>query len=244
LGNPLTSMKILVQAALSREDREAGIDKGRPGASGGPCLGGRDLMVIEEEITRLERLVQSFLLFGRPPQIEKRTVDVRPLVAQTIGLVGGRSTAAETTIEFSPPREPVMATVDPGQFRQVVLNLLLNALDAAGRGGRIEVWLENGPDGWLTLRVADSGGGLPLSLGNRIFAPFVTTKETGLGLGLSICKRVAEAHGGGITAANRPHGGAEFALRLPPADCQGRGAGATVTSAQSRGDDADNACGR
>jgi signal transduction histidine kinase len=68
---------------------------------------------------------------------------------------------------------------------------------------------------WLTLRVSDSGTGLPAGLGQRIFEPFVSTKETGLGLGLSICKRIVEAHDGEIRASNRPGGGAIFTLRLP-----------------------------
>jgi signal transduction histidine kinase len=134
-----------------------------------------------------------------------------------------------------------MIQADIGQVRQVVLNLLLNALDAVSAGGT--VWLKIGkkgsevfseilspeiptrsektpdpffpPDGWLVLCVADTGHGLPAYLGERIFEPFVTTKETGVGLGLSICKRIVEAHGGQIAAANRPAGGALFTVRLP-----------------------------
>ena len=66
------------------------------------------------------------------------------------------------------------------------------------------------------LRVTDNGCGLPADLGDRIFTPFVTMKELGLGLGLSICKRIVEAHGGSIAAANRAEGGAVFTIRLPP----------------------------
>jgi signal transduction histidine kinase len=68
---------------------------------------------------------------------------------------------------------------------------------------------------WLVLRVADTGPGLPAGLGQGIFAPFVSTKGTGMGLGLSICKRIVEAHGGEITAADRLGGGAVFSVRLP-----------------------------
>jgi two-component system sensor histidine kinase HydH len=90
-------------------------------------------------------------------------------------------------------------------------------LDALPGGGLINVVLEYEGDSWLTLRVADNGCGLPTSLGERIFEPFTTTKETGLGLGLSICKRIALAHGGTISGANRAEGGAVFTLRLPAA---------------------------
>jgi signal transduction histidine kinase len=67
----------------------------------------------------------------------------------------------------------------------------------------------------VAIEVADDGPGLPAVLGERIFEPFVTTKETGPGLGLSICRRIAEAHGGSIVAADRPGGGASFVVRLP-----------------------------
>jgi two-component system, NtrC family, sensor histidine kinase HydH len=226
LRNPLTSMKILVQAAM---------EEGGAGAG----LAGRDLIVLEDEITRLERLVQSFLEFARPPQIEKRTLEVRPLVEKTIALFADQAALKDTRIELvvseasnvavpalagsdengqkaELKQEPIVAALDPGQIRQVLLNLLTNALEAGGpAGGVIDVRLESCSDGWLTICVADRGCGLPADLGARIFAPFVTTKEAGLGLGLSICKRIAEAHNGTIASTDRPGGGAEFSLRLP-----------------------------
>ena len=111
--------------------------------------------------------------------------------------------------------------MDADQFRQVLLNLLLNALEAVRRGGAVGVAVEQTADGGASLAVTDDGCGLPADLGDRIFAPFITTKETGLGLGLSICKRIAEAHGGAITAADRAEGGAVFTLRLPPPEGAG-----------------------
>jgi signal transduction histidine kinase len=197
LRNPLTSMKILVQAA-------------RDGAS----LGGRDLAVLEEEITRLERLVRLFFDFARPPRPEKKVVDLGPLVEQCLGLLAARATRSGSHLAFARPASAIRAEVDPGQLRQVVLNLLVNALDVTPTGGSVEVSLAMDAAG-VVLTVADTGGGLPKELGERIFTPFTTTKETGLGLGLSICKRIAEEHGGAITAANRPEGGAVFTLSLP-----------------------------
>jgi signal transduction histidine kinase len=198
LRNPLTSMKILVQAAQD-----------------GGSLGGRDLTVLEEEITRLERLVRLFLDYARPPQPEKKVLDTRPLVEHCLGLLAARATAGGTRLAFARPPDEVRAAVDPGQFRQVVLNLVVNALESVASGGTVEIGLEQDGAGGLTLRVADTGGGLPEALGERIFAPFMTTKETGLGLGLSICKRIAEGHGGTVTGENRAGGGAVFTLRLP-----------------------------
>jgi signal transduction histidine kinase len=211
LRNPLTSMKILVQAASAREPNGPGGES--PAA--GPGLGGRDLAVLEEEITRLERLVQTFVHFARPPEPEKRRVELRELIEQTVGLVVGRAAACQGRVECELPAGPVPVVVDPGQVRQVLLNLLINALEAVPAGGTVRVRAQTDADRWVTLRVEDDGCGLPASLGPRIFAPFVSTKETGLGLGLSICKRIVEAHGGTIDAGNRPEGGAAFTVRLP-----------------------------
>jgi signal transduction histidine kinase len=212
LRTPLTSMKILVQAAQLGEgwiaDEAAG--------AVGPYLGGRDLAVFEDEISRLEKLIQSFLDFARPSQLAKKAVEVGTVVKQVIGLLLGRAARTSVRIAFSPPQGSVWADVDPNLFRQVVLNLLLNALDAVQPGGSVHIVVENDADGGLLLSVADEGCGLPPDLGERIFTPFVTTKETGLGLGLSISKRIVEAHGGSITAENRPEGGAVFTIRLPP----------------------------
>jgi signal transduction histidine kinase len=209
LRNPLMAMKILVQAAAEASP---------------PVLADRDLAVLEEEITRLERSTETFLDFARPPQMERRTFDLRPLITQVLDLVSVRAQRMGVHLRCDVPEDlalPIQA--DMGQIRQVLLNLLINALDATPEGG--SVWLEieksvRAPaDGdsheWLTLRICDTGSGLPGGLGANIFEPFVSTKPSGLGLGLSICKRIVESHGGVIRAGNRREGGAAFTVSLP-----------------------------
>ncbi len=218
LHNPLTSIKMLIQGALTENEARSLEERG---AFHGPVLAGRDLDVVDEELTRLEGLVKSFLDFARPPAPERRNVDVSSLVEQTLELIADRASAAGVTVTFHPPRDLVRIALDPGQFRQVVLNLVINALDAVKMGGRIEVCLGQDNEGRLTLRVVDNGCGLPPELGSQIFDPFITSKETGLGLGLSICKRIAEAHGGAIGCKNRPEGGAEFFVRFPASGAKG-----------------------
>jgi signal transduction histidine kinase len=241
LRNPLMAMKVLVQAAAAGDD------------PAGLC--GRDLTVLDDEISRLERLLQTFLDFARPPEPEKRLIDVQQILEATVGLVAGRAARQGVCIHSDPPQTPVFVEADVGQVRQVVLNLLLNALDVLPGGGT--VWVEiskadKGKDGqevkeggsfstraaWLVLRVADNGPGLPAKLGQHIFEPFVSTKETGLGLGLSICRRIIEAHGGEITAADRPGGGAVFTVRLPLSERninQGSGVRGQESGARNQG---------
>jgi signal transduction histidine kinase len=206
---------MLVQGALTESDPDA---HEATDAFPVPVLAGRDLTIVDAEVTRLEGLVRSFLDFARPPVPERRVVEICSLVEETLGLVAGRASAAGVAFALDCPARSMRVAIDPGQIRQVVLNLVLNALDTVKAGGRIEIGLKQDKDGVLTLRVADNGRGLPPELGARIFEPFITSKETGLGLGLSICKRIAEGHGGTIVGKNRSGGGAEFVVRLPAKD--------------------------
>lgn len=130
LRNPLMPMKMLVQAALERGD-DAG-------------LKGRSLHVINDEISRLEKSIQSFLDFARPPVPEKSTVDITEVIRQVINLVNGRARQQEVKIIQNLPVTSVIAIVDQSQIRQLILNLLLNALDALPNGGTIQISIDTG----------------------------------------------------------------------------------------------------
>lgn len=203
LRNPLMAIKILVQAAGDRDG----------------ALRGRDLAVVEEEIGRLEGSIQALLDFARPPEPAKRDVDIRQLIGQTVDLISARAEQQHVALLSHSPVHAATVEVDGGQIRQVLLNLLFNALDALPDGGLVHIDTmpeSRGGEGYV-IRIADNGIGLPNDLGERIFEPFVSTKETGTGLGLPICRRIIEAHGGEITAAKGSDGGAEFIIWLPRA---------------------------
>ena len=209
--NPLMPMKMLVQAALERND--------------GRGLCGRQLEVVEEEIVRLERSIQVFLEFARPVSPEMSEFDIVAVVAQALELVEARAQKQSVGLRRRMSQLPIMMVADVGQVRQVLLNLLLNALDAMPEGGEAAISIrrlvsDDVPAvarciSWCEIRISDSGTGLADDVLSRVFEPFVTTKETGTGLGLSICKRIIIAHGGEIAVRNLPHGGAEFSIRLP-----------------------------
>lgn len=204
IRNPLMAIKLLVQAAADRPD--------------GPALRPRDFQVLEEEIARLEQIVAGFLDFARPPRPEPRPVDVAEAAQQAVDAVRPRAELQGVKLAVETDGGPVVASADPNQLRQVVLNLLINALDAQPRGGEVRVGVRlerRGGGSHLLLTVTDAGPGVAPGVADRIFEPFVSTKESGLGLGLSICRRIAETHGGTLTAADRPGGGAVFTLRLP-----------------------------
>jgi signal transduction histidine kinase len=201
--NPLTAIKLLVQSALERG----------PDAQ----LNGRDLQVLEEEVDRLEQLTSTFLDFARPPRLEKQPVDLTEVAQRALNLLAPRADLHGVRIDFF--AEPQLTPIegDPSQLHQVFYNLLVNALEVAPVGTSVSVRLAKASSSppAVILTVEDRGAGLPPNLGDRIFEPFVSTKETGMGLGLSICRRVVESHGGTIRAENVPKGGARFVVTLP-----------------------------
>ncbi len=204
LRNPLTSIKGLVQV-----NREEATTRGTAAATS------EDLGIIEQEIRRMERTLQTFLDFARPPKLQRRRQGLAPLVERVFSLVGGRGARQQVTLKLDPPEAPVEVEIDPDQIQQMLLNLILNALDVMQEGGIVEVVLSPPRQGWIELQVRDTGSGIPEALLPRIFDPFVSSKETGLGLGLAVSRRIAEDHGGILSAANQPGGGACFLLRLP-----------------------------
>jgi PAS domain S-box-containing protein len=201
LRNPLTSIKGLVQVNL----REAT-------ARGLPA---EDLRVIEHEVRRMERTLQTFLDFARPPRPDRRRLDLADVVGRVYALVGGRARKQRAALRFPRPDGPAWVDGDRDQLQQLLLNLVLNALDAMPHGGVVEVELRPPRDGYVELLVRDTGPGIAPHILPKVFETFVSGKETGVGLGLPVSRRIAEDHGGGLTAYNLPAGGACFALRLP-----------------------------
>ena len=201
IRNPLTAIKMLVQAG--QEDPE------RAG------LSGDDLRVIEGEIRRMERSLQTFLAFARPPKLERRPVNLLDVIGNVVGLIRGRADKQRVDVRLEAPDAPVTLTADGSQLQQVLVNLTLNALDAMPAGGSLTLRVRRRSTGRVEIEVADNGPGISREVLPRLFEPFVSSKDTGLGLGLVISRRIVEDHGGTLGAANRLGGGASFFVRLP-----------------------------
>jgi two-component system, NtrC family, sensor histidine kinase HydH len=203
IRNPLTSVILLIEAC--RKD---------PAAGG---LTDEDLDLIEDELHRIERSLQTFLDYSRPPEPRRTATDLGAVARDALALVRPRADQQRVRIAIEMPPGPVALHADAEQLRQVALNLLLNALDALPGGGTIEVAVRPATDGPAELTVADSGAGIAPELLPRLFEPFASTKDTGVGLGLAVSRRIVEDHGGEIRGCNRPGGGACFTIRLPAA---------------------------
>jgi two-component system sensor histidine kinase HydH len=195
--NPLTSIKMLVQAAQEVHGE----------------LTPEDLRVIESEVRRTEKTLQTFLDFARPPKAERRPTDLVATVRQVFDLLRPRADQQKVNL-FLRGVGDLTLTADEGQLRQVLVNLGLNALDAMPHGGTLTVTVSR-DHGTAVVEVVDTGPGISKDMLSRLFQPFASGKDTGLGLGLVISRRIVEDHGGTIGSANRVGGGASFILTLP-----------------------------
>lgn len=201
IRNPLTSIKGLIQLNL-RKAKASGLPPGH-------------LEVIEQEIRRMERTLHVFLDFARPPEPERRPLILADVVDRVFAVVKGRAKKHRVSLRLFQPDEPVWIDGDQDQLQQLLLNLVLNSLDVMPRGGAVEIDLRTPRDGHVELFVRDTGPGIAAHILPKVFETFVSNKETGVGLGLPVSRRIAEDHGGNLSAYNLPGGGACFLLRLP-----------------------------
>lgn len=173
----------------------------------------RHIERLGQQVTLCSSIIQDLLEMARDRPAERRPVDIASLVDYAIAdLEGSRDVRVIFDLEGS-----TTVLVDASQIRQLILNLVTNAIQAARTGPRgvtVEL-VARGRD--LVLRVLDDGAGIAPEVMPRLFEPLFTTRTRGVGLGLSLCRRVCEKHGGTIRAGNRPTGGAVFEARLPGA---------------------------
>jgi signal transduction histidine kinase len=203
--NPLATIKVLVEGALRTKNASP--------------LSSQELTVMYGEITRLEKIVQDYLNFARPSEPNRSLGDVREVVDQAAALLQSAARRQGILLVVSYPSQPLWAKVDHDQLRAVLINLLLNAIEAMPKGGPLRIALDAMAQ-QIKLTVEDTGTGIHPDIFKRLFSPFVTSKPSGTGLGLCISKQIVESHGGRITAANRAEKGAVVTITLPVADSE------------------------
>ncbi len=170
---------------------------------------------------RAGQVIRRLREFVQKHEIERRREDINTLVQEAVGLalIGATSAGVVSQIDLDPNVPP--AFVDKVQIQQVILNLVRNAIEAMSQSRdrvlKIDTRNENGD---ALVRVTDTGSGLAPSLAKKLFEPFQTTKSTGMGIGLSICRSIVETHGGRIWAEGNPAGGTIFSFTLPSAEAE------------------------
>jgi nitrogen fixation/metabolism regulation signal transduction histidine kinase len=196
---PIRSVAGSLEALVQREPRPADWEEDLR----------RGLGVIAARTEALRRFMDAYAQLARLPAPNRRKVEVGPLVRRVAGL----ETRVPVTVEDG---RATTIDADPDQLEHLLINLARNGAEAAaGTGGRDRLsWsLVEKPAPALEIRVDDDGPGLPPSA--NLFVPFFTTKPGGSGIGLVLCRQIAEAHGGTLALANRPGGGCRATLRLP-----------------------------
>jgi signal transduction histidine kinase len=178
------------------------------------CAGGdrEALIVAERQLSRMATDLKRFFDLGRAAQ-RHEPCSLNDLIEQTVDLLRPQCQHAHTELIWKKPDQEAIASGDRGQLEHLLLNLLGNAVEAAGPGGTVEVRLIQQEAKW-TVEIVDSGPGPPPQVVPRLFEPFVTGKPGGIGLGLSVAKQVAEAHGGTI-AWERKNDRTCFRVELP-----------------------------
>ena len=173
----------------------------------------RNLALVEREAQRCSAIVRNLLDFARERPIAQKAMDVNAALDEALSLVANQIAMQGVALHRTHAElPPVLA--DFGQLRQAFVNVVMNACEAMGRGGRLEVATRTS-DGTNEIVIADTGPGIPPERLRKIFDPFFTTKEKGTGLGLSVVYGIVERHGGSIDVDSRVGEGTTFTFRLP-----------------------------
>jgi len=175
------------------------------------------LRIISEESMRLNKIVDDFLKFARPNEPHFQQVDLHLLIQETILLFKNRF--QDITVQLDLDATLPLIPCDPDQIRQVLVNLLINAIEAMPQGGLLAISTgilnDRNNNSNVTIKIRDSGVGIPDIDLKRIFQPFFTTKKDGVGMGLAVCERIIQNHDGSIQVKSQLGVGTEFLISFP-----------------------------
>lgn len=202
IRNPLTCIRGLVQLLMVRETP--------------PDMSARYLAIVLAEIERIEGITRDLLQMSRSPRLSSVPLDLNALLEEICLIFTGETALGQMTVyrKLQPNLPPVH--VNPAQFKQVFMNILRNATEAVGPGGRIDVSTEYLPSRRsVVVEIADDGPGVPPEARARLFEPFFTTRPGGTGLGLAVSQSIVRSHGGEIVVDGGPGQGAIFRVLIP-----------------------------
>ncbi|UQX56427.1 ATP-binding protein [Cytobacillus pseudoceanisediminis] len=170
--------------------------------------------VINDEISRINEIVSEFLILGKPAAQKMETLDLRNIIKELEPLIFSEANLHNVTFESAISDEPVMVECTKDQMKQVILNLTKNAFESMEGGGKLTIKL-NKMHSKCQLKIADTGSGISEDEIEKIFHPFYTSKETGTGLGLVVCRRILHSFGGEIFITSKETKGTHVDIFLP-----------------------------
>jgi signal transduction histidine kinase len=202
IKNPLNAM--VIHVALLRQKL----------ADAGPEARGY-LDVLDEEIRRLDRVVQGFLTFTRPEELQLDYVRLDEVIKEVLRLVSGEAGKKGIDVETDIPDDLPPVHGDRELLQQAFLNLMLNACEAMPEGGRLGVMTRRGGNGRVEVDIEDSGMGISSDQLPKIFDLYYTTKDGGSGIGLSLVYRIVQLHDGDVEVDSTQGDGSRFTIKLP-----------------------------
>jgi two-component system NtrC family sensor kinase len=182
-----------------------------------------DLETIAAATERVRKIVKGLLDFSRQTKLDPEPTDINRLVSATVGLLENQALVKGVAVKFTPGENLPMLTLDRSQMQSVLMNLIINALDATAPGGQIKIFTAPGLSGdgaiqkGVEITVADTGSGIPPEHLDKLFDPFFTTKAVGqgTGLGLSVSQGIVQRHHGHIRVQSEMGKGTRFFVWLP-----------------------------
>lgn len=198
IRNPLTSIMGLTQLLKEKNHQNKYLD------------------IMNDELERMESLVNQFVLLGKPTDIQPESCDMNKLLANTVELMKSNSRLRDTTVTFVPTQADLTITVDASKIKQVLINFIKNAFEAMPNGGEVRVESSlNEEMNEAHISIKDSGVGMTEEEINQLGRLFFTTKERGIGMGLPICFDIIKAHDGRLEFDSGKGRGTEIHLYLP-----------------------------
>lgn len=199
IKNPITAVNVALRAVADQ-------------------LGTEHKVVLEDLASRMQRLqelMKGTLSFAKPVKLQPTCVPAKNYIDGCVSRLRLHIVKAGADVAVEAADESLRLEVDVALFEEVLANLVINAIDAQPHGARIKIRVEQEGTN-VALHVDDNGPGIPPAKRDDVFRPFVSTKEQGTGLGLPICRKIVEEHGGSIEIGTSPLGGARFTIRLRP----------------------------
>jgi hypothetical protein len=173
-----------------------------------------EFAIISEEVTRLDRVVRTFLDFNRPVELALEDLDLAEEVTDILRLMEPEAQKKGIAASCRRPSKAIVVKADAGLLRQALLNIVVNAIEAMEQGGELVIEITEDSE-TCSIRIADTGPGIPREERDKIFHLYFTTKPRGTGIGLAMTFRAIQLHGGTITVDSEPGQGTAFQITLP-----------------------------
>jgi len=200
IRNPLGSISGAVEM-IQEEEQISGSSRGLLDMAG-------------KELSRINTLIGQLLSYAKPQSMQIGRIDMVHMIEEVISAFNQSKEGSRVNVEFH-AHDQIHIEADAAQLKQVMSNLFLNAAQHSEKGQDVKIVAAEIENGGIRIEVIDRGRGIKKEDADKIFDPFFTTKERGVGLGLALCKRVVENHGGTISVENNPGGGSRFWFTLP-----------------------------